>query len=140
MVSAERPGTCYAPDASDQSEEKVVNIPGYFLNDLETQSRVRVIRCKSNCMEEQAALAKLHDQYSKQYRRHRQLLVCSDIDQRNETRRVIKGQRQSMIKLPDYCPDGEIPVEVLNARGLLDQLEQQLFLDGALPIETAKSE
>lgn len=138
--AAERPGVCYDPDSSNGPDEKVVNIPGFFLDGLEEKDRVQVVRCKSNCLEEQAALAELYEQYNKQYRRHRQLLVCSDIDQRNEERRVVKGQRRSSIKLPDYCPDGEIQVETLNAGGLLDQLEQQLFLDVTLRTETAKSE
>ena len=138
--AAERPGVCYDPDSANRPDEKVVNIPDYFLNDLDASDRVKVVRCKSNCLEEQAALADLHEQYSKQYRRHRQLLVCSDIEQRNDARRVVKGQRRSSIKLPDYCPAGEIQVETLNAGGLLDQLEQQLFLDVTLRIETTKSE
>lgn len=154
--SAERPGVCYeipsgmtgvsaeetAGKGVDEAQEKIVNVPGYFLSELESLQSVKVIRCQSNCLEERALLADLHDQYARQYRLHRQLLVCSDVQQRNNARKVVKGQRRSAIKLPDYCPKDEVEVAELNARGLVEQLEQRLFMDVSLQIETdtAKSE
>ncbi|HAG93733.1 MAG: hypothetical protein CMK83_11205 [Pseudomonadales bacterium] len=147
FFAPEKKGVCYAPDAGPAAVDasaagpRVVNIPGYFLAELEAADRVKVVRCASgDCAAEKTALADLYDQYSQQYRHHRQLLICSDIEQRNDSRRAIKGVKQSKVKLPDYCPAQEIQVQALNARGLLQQLEQRLFQDVTFRIETANSE
>jgi len=138
----EQKGECYAPDNTmSENGPKVVNLPVQFLTELGQQSDVRLIRCSSNnCELEKAGLAEMIARYQQQYRLHRQLMVCSDIEQRNENRKVIKGKRRSVYSLPEYCPDGEIAVHELNARGLLQQLEQALFHDVTIRIQTAKSE
>lgn len=142
FFSAEQPGECYSPDSHTAQEKvNIVNIPDYFLGELEGISRVKVVRCATaNCLDEPTELAQLYERYRKQFHRHRQLMVCSDIDQRNETRKTVKGVKRSKVKLPDYCPQDEIQVQALNAEGLLQQLEQRLFQDVTIRIETAKSE
>ncbi|RLT97421.1 hypothetical protein [Ketobacter sp.] len=134
--SPERPGACYpvlpaTPGTAEGAQKTLmpVNIPDYFLAELEQRERVRVLRCESDCEAEWASLASWHEEYSKQYRRHRQLLMCLDVEQRNENRRTVKGVRRTAIKLPDYCPEEEIAVQELNARGLLEELDRRLFLD-----------
>lgn len=149
--SPERQGECYGIPDSDMDKSnaepvpaglaaKIVNIPDYFIAELETRELTRVIRCKGNCLEEQAVLAELYDRYTAQYRQHRQLLVCSDMEQRNETRKPIKGQNRSAIKLPEYCPEAEVQVHELNALGLLEQLDQRLFKAVPLSLVTVKTE
>lgn len=142
FFAVEKSGECYAPEGQDsEGNTRIVNIPDYFLGQLKGQSQTKVVRCGTDsCTEEKLKLGALYEQYRKQFRWYRQLMVCSDIDQRNETRKAVKGVRRSKVKLPDYCPQEEIQVQALNAEGLLRQLEQRLFQDVTVRIETAKSE
>lgn len=142
----EQKGECYSPVVSaEEGAPTIVNLPAQFLTELErvqgNKNDARIVRCQSAaCEVEKAGLDAMVDHYQKQYRLHRQLMICSDIDQRNENRKHIKGKRRSAYSLPDYCPEEEIQVKELNARGLLEQLEQSLFHAVTIRIQTAKSE
>lgn len=137
----ENKGQCYPPQAvGGELDPMVVNLPERFLEDL-AKGNQRSVRCESaSCEMEITELETRYQQYQQQYRLHRQLLICSDIDQRNENRKVIKGQRRSAYTLPEYCPQEEIQVQELNARGLLEQMDQSLFQDVTIRFQTAKSE
>lgn len=138
----EKKGQCYQPvgDAGADAP-KVVNLPANMLVELRKVENTRAVLCKTeHCTAEQTELADLYERYQKQYRLHRQLLICSDIDQRNENRKSIKGMRRPAFSLPDYCPEEEIQVQALNAKGLLDQLEQSLFQGVTISFQTVKSE
>jgi hypothetical protein len=143
FMQQEEPGHCYAPTAADGATNpyKVVNLPNYMLLQLERRDHASVIRCQSlGCATEQAELEQLYSQYQNQYRRYRQLTVCADIDQRNDSRKSIKGKKRSSFTLPDYCPKDEIQVKMLNAKGNLEQLQLRLFQAVTIRIGSAKSE
>lgn len=136
----EKEGTCYpVPETSDVAS--VVNIPDQFLSRMRQQPSAITVLCESaDCTPERDQLALILAEYSNQYRSYRQLLLCSDIDQRNENRRIIKGQPVSKVKLPDYCPHEEVQTAALNAKGLLLELDQGLFLAPELTMLSGKSE
>lgn len=143
LMAPQKQGQCYSPNPSQQTGQSysVVNIPELMLLEMEKKPDTRLLRCQHPlCMDDKVALESIYEQYQRQYREYRQLMVCADIDIRNENRRSFKGQKRSKILLPDYCPQEEVQVKALNAKGNLDQLVQLLFQDVNIGVQTVKME
>lgn len=130
---------CYpVPALNEGSEGSVINIPELMLQELEKQGMA--IRCPSeDCASAIESLQRLYQQYQGAYREYRQLSVCADIARRNATRGQVKSMMRSAVELPDFCPEKEIHVAYLNARGLVEELERRLFSPGTVSPIQAKA-
>lgn len=118
---------CYpVPAASDGSAGSIINIPDQLVQELEKQDIA--VRCPSeDCASTIAEVQQLYQQYQGAYREYRQLMVCADTAQRNAARGQVKGMTRSALEMPDFCPEKEIHVAYLNAKGLVEELERRLF-------------
>lgn len=133
-----KPGECYP--VKDQLEPAapfiVVNIPDQLLSQLE--QKTGVVKCESaTCTTDRIALEEQFQHYQTSYRKYRQLRDCADLDQRNRARQT-KGVPGPSV-LPSYCPAKEVNVAMLNAKGLVEELDQRLFGRATRPLAVTKS-
>ena len=127
FFAREKAGQCYSPDPAD-GKYQVVNIPELMLLEMEQVPDIEVTRCLgSRCQIDLSSLSGLYEQYQQQYREYEQLAVCADMDLKNSQRKLVKGKKRPERQLPDYCPEDEIHVKALNARGALVELSDRLF-------------
>jgi hypothetical protein len=129
-------GECYpvktqlAPD----NPFVVLNLPDPMLSQLEQKSGV--VRCDSaTCASDRADLEELYQHYQTTYRQYRQLLDCVDQLQRGKAKSATKGGAPT-VSLPAYCPTKEVNVALLNAKGLVKELDHRLFGRATRPLHT----
>ena len=132
-------GRCYpVPSSAGGQSGSVINIPDQMLQELEKQGIA--IRCKNgDCAATRDEVNSLYQQYQGAYREYRQLMMCADAAKRGGGSAIIKGAARPVSDLPEHCPKKEIDVAYLNARGLVEELEQQLFSPGKLHSRQAKA-
>ncbi len=132
-----KPGECYPVKEPLEPGAPfiVVNIPDQMLSQLELKAGV--VKCESaTCATDRIALEEQFQHYQATYRRYRQLRDCADLDQRNRARQT-KGVPTPSV-LPSYCPAKEVNVAMLNAKGLVEELDQRLFGRATRPLAVTK--
>ena len=127
FFAPEEAGTCYSvASLKDSANHAVINIPTLMLQSLDTKGQV--VRCKdTDCKDERAALQQSYQQYQGAYRNFRQLMMCADAVRRNKSWGFINGILRSASSLPDYCPQQDVEAAYLNARSVVEALDQRLF-------------
>ena len=127
LFSREQAGQCYPPQEEEGGNGfRVVNIPESLLQSL--SARHALILCDGqDCNKERQATQDRFQRYQGLYRRYRQLIVCSDLVERNSRRGSVKGMRRSKIVLPDYCPGEAAEARMMEARDQVEHLDQALF-------------
>ena len=133
-------GECYAvkADLEPGAPFQVLNLPDQMLSQLE--QKAGVVRCESaTCASDRAGMEELFQQYQTGYRNYRQLLNCVDLAQRSRAQAASKGGAPTQ-SLPPYCPTKELNVAMLNAKGLVQDLDLRLFGLRTRPLKVTKTE
>lgn len=133
-------GECYAvkPDLEPGAPFLVLNLPDQMLSQLE--QKAGVVKCESaTCASDRAGMEEMFQQYQTSYRNYRQLLSCVDLAQRSRAQTASKGGAPTQ-SLPPYCPTKELNVAMLNAKGLVQDLDLRLFGLRTRPLNVTKTE
>ncbi len=131
-------GQCYAPVAAGDNEPKVVNIPQSIVDSIANMSGNRVILCsdKASCIAEVADFERRYDEYQQYYSAYRRLADCFEQGEILATLgRALKkiGARNhqqadvSSGQVTENCPDYNLETKLLNVKGYLLELDNQLF-------------
>lgn len=129
-----RAGECYRvpPQLEPGAPFLVVNLPDQMLSQLEQKGGV--VKCESaTCTTDRTSQEELYQRYQAEYRRYRLLRDCVDQAQRAKTQGASKGGAPT-VSLPSHCPTKEINVALLNAKGLVQELDRQLFEPPTRPL------
>lgn len=137
LFAQEQPGQCYPVSSQDGTGPvRIVNVPEVVVQELAKNGQV--VRClSSDCAPERDTLAQAYRRYQGAFREYRQLMICVDVERRNQRRQLTKGFGAAPVAVPEYCPDKDVETSYLNARGLVEDLDMRLFSDRTGQIEAA---
>lgn len=137
----EQSGHCYPAPTHDAGSLRIVNIPELVIKQIERQNSA--IRClSSDCSRDRDSLKTDYARYQAAYRDYRLLVDCIEIHRRNSRRASLKSFGGGAVSMPKECPQKDqkdMETALLNAKGLVESLDERLFERGSAFFHPANS-